>query len=257
MTQTPHTNDMAMGTLLLSEHRDAESLLELVRRFAPDAHVGAEGEAGSAIIQYSDGGVELFLTPIDGSHPGQDVVDHIHPILTEEEEIPGIINHTAQLLIVAARLGADGSGHERVDKLEVRQAHARALRGLIGMEEAVGYSRPGTTTGLRALREQLADATQPPVYLHAPVWLWAGDDGLTAYTFGLADFGHPELQVVGSDAEPVELFTLLCDLVDYVTGQGATLKDGDTFGRPEGERIGLTKTRWLVDTGQEAIQLDF
>ncbi|MDR7328766.1 DUF4261 domain-containing protein [Corynebacterium guangdongense] len=256
MTQTPPANDVAMGTILLSSHRDAESLLELVRRFAPGACVGAEGETGSAIIQYSDGGVELFLTPIDASHAGQEVVDYIHPILTEEEEIPHIINHSAQLLVVAARLGGGNPGRAREERREVRQAHARAIRGLIDMEEAVGYVRPGTTMGLRALRGQLADATQPPVYLHAPVWLWAGDDGLTAYTFGLADLGHPELQVVASAAEPAEIFTLLCDLVAYVAEKGATLSDGDTFGRTGGERIPLTGARWLVDAEQDALRLE-
>lgn len=257
MTETQHTNDVAMGTLLLSGRQDAEDLLGRVRDFAPAASVGADGEAGAGIVQYTDGDVELFLTPIDSSNPGEDVVDHLHPILTEEEEIPHIINHTAQLLVVAARLGGTGTGHSRVDKLQVRQAHARAIRGLVGLDAAVGYVRPGTTMGLRALREQLADASQPPVYLYAPVWLWAGDDGLTAYTFGLSDFGHPELQVVGSGAEPVEVFALMCDLVAYVVEEGATLTAGEAFGRSEQERIPLSRTRWLVDTSQEAVEVEF
>lgn len=255
MSEAAHTNDVAMGTLLLASPLSSDSLLERVQAFAPEASVAAAGEAGDTIVQYRDGNIDIYLTPIDASNADQEVVDYIHPILTEEDEIPHLINHSAQLLIVAARLDDSGTGQESADKLEVRKAHADAVRKLVGFDEAVGYTRPGTTMGLRALREQLADDTQTPVYLYAPVWLWAGEDGMTSYTFGLADFGRPELQIVDSSAEAVELFTLMCDLVSYVTTEQAQLKGGDTLSYGDFENIGLESTPWLVDGGREAIQL--
>lgn len=255
MSDATHTNDVAMGTLLLANPLASDSLLERVRAFAPEARVAAAGEAGDTIVQYRHGSIDIYLTPIDASNPDQEVVDYIHPILTEEDEIPHLINHTAQLLVVAARLDDSGSGEEGADKLEVRQAHAEAVRNLIGLDEAVGFTRPGTTMGLRALREQLADATQTPVYLYAPVWLWAGEDGMTAYTFGLADFGSPELQVVDSSEGAVELFTLMCDLVSYVTTEQAQLKGGDTLSYGDFKDIGLQSAQWLVDGGREAVEL--
>lgn len=249
-----HT-ELTMGTLLLAEAVSAPELLRHVRASLPDAQLvtSQEGEDGAALVQWQAGEVTVFFTPIPGSHPDEVIVEHIHPGLTEEDDIPAIVNHTAQILLVASRFGTEGDQRARLS--DMHRVHGQALRSIVNLDSAVGYSLPGTTMGMGELRRELHNLPAAPVMVWAPVWLWAGDDGITAYTYGLSNFGHPELQVVDSKAELAAVFTLLLDTAAYIIDEGATLNDGDSYQLSTGEAFAVTAEPWLVDASIPAVTL--
>lgn len=179
-------------------------------------------------------------------------MNNIHPVLTGEDEIPALGNHGAHLMVVAVNFADEDS---RTVRRHLHQLHARVLRALAEDERVVGYAVEGTTIGPRALRAELADDSRPPLHLWAPAWVWSGEDGITAYTYGLASFGHPEVQIVDADLDTAEAYLLLNDVAGYVVS-GVSLEDGAEVGWSAGERFTAAESAWVVDPAHAAWQLN-
>ncbi|WP_158268675.1 DUF4261 domain-containing protein [Corynebacterium yudongzhengii] len=209
-----------------------------------------EGLGGDTVTVDTDDGT-LFVTAVPRALTGEDVMNNIHPLFTEEDEIPALGNHAAHLVVVAVNFEAEGT---RKVRRHLHQLHARALKALSGLEEVVGYAIDGTTFGPAALRRELADEHSAPIDLWAPAWVWSGDHGITAYTYGLAAFGHPEVQLVDADVEVAEAYVVLSDVAAYVI-KGVDLEEGASVGWRAEMQVGVEKRPWVVDLEQPAWQL--
>ncbi len=89
--------------------------------------------------------------------------------------------------------------------------------------------------------------------LAVPLWVSVNtfsDQGKrSAYTYGLKEFGKPEIEVVCSEEED-ELYFLLLDVADYVIRQNVTLKNGETLGFTENQRIKITESKAVYLDGK-------
>lgn len=233
-----------LGMVLLSEPVPTEELKGALER------AGWAPSEGPVLSVESEEGT-LFVTPVPSSLPGEGLLNNVHPMLTDEAEIPAIGNHGAHVIVVAASFGGDD---DRASRRRLHQLHARGLRALADDERVVGYAIEGTTVGPAALRAELADSSHPPLHLWAPAWVWLGEQRVTAYTFGLAAFGHPEIQIVDADIDVAEAYVLLNDVAGYVIS-GVDLEPGATVGFGNVGEVGVDKRPWLVDTSRPAWQL--
>lgn len=247
----PVSQPVAVGMLLLSELVPADRLSELLRAADLSASLSS-GESGKPVVEIDVDGISVFVTALDHALPGDDVLNNIHPVLTDDDESKTIAEHAAHLVVVATQFGAADSAARRA----VHRAHATALRALSRLEEAVGYSLDGTTMGPAALRRLFSDDSVPPVLLWAPIWVWSGDTGVTAYTYGLEQFDHPELQVVDGAAEPAETYfhleTLAAAIID-----GSVLAPGEALSLAGVPDVQVDDARWVVDPTRPALQLGF
>ncbi|AIT62234.1 hypothetical protein CDOO_03950 [Corynebacterium doosanense CAU 212 = DSM 45436] len=216
--------------LLLAEPVSADE----VRKFLDDAGFEARLSDGGDVVLSAVEGVELMISPVPRSLGGDGVLDNIHPVLTTDEEMQAIGMHSAHLIV-----GALGFGDVR----DVYRAHARALSALAGLEHAVGYSIDGTTMGAQGLRSELANSPESPVQLWAPAWVWEGDDGVTGYTYGLAGFGLPELQLVDAEVSTPEAYLLLIDASRHLIAGG------------ELKSFSGESASWVVDPSRKAWRL--
>lgn len=234
-TETSESKFLALGMVLLDEQIAKEEVLGRLAAagFSPEF---TTGENGGSMVELSVGEVSVFLDPLPFSLPGDEVLENIHPVFTEDSEMQRIGMHRAHLLLAAVDF--DGSA----DVLAVHRAHARVLREVSSWEEVAGYSLAGTTMGPTALRRELGEEADP-VAVWAPAWVWEGDDGVTGYTFGLTRFGLPELQIVGAPVPAPEAYLMLIDASRH-------LIEGGTLESLEGE-----SATWVVDPSREAWQL--
>lgn len=191
----------AVGMVLLSEPILAG---EVYRRLV-DAGVNSIETSGSEVAEVRVGEVSVFVTPVPRPLAGDDVLQNIHPVFTEEGEMQSLGMHAAHLLVAAA----DFTGGAGI--LAVHRAHARVLQVVSGWNEVTGYAIEGSTVGASAFRGELADLSVDPVTLWSPVWAWSGEAGVTAYTYGLAGFGLPELQMVDAPLTAPEAYVQLFD----------------------------------------------
>ncbi len=86
-----------------------------------------------------------------------------------------------------------------------------------------------------------------------PVLLWIDfrvqkNEGGTVdvLTTGLSEFGKPEIEVLGSKRDGQEVLELLFDLVPYLLKTDDVIKDGETVGRSEEEklRVHYVHSKW-------------
>ncbi len=78
-------------------------------------------------------------------------------------------------------------------------------------------------------------------------WIYFGlrdEDGKNSgYTFGLKEFGFDEMEIINSDHSKEEIQEMLFNLSHYVIQDDVTLKDGETVGLTEEQKLKLTRTK--------------
>lgn len=96
-----------------------------------------------------------------------------------------------------------------------------------------------------------------------PVLLWVclrlSSDGpkgpFTLTTLGMNNFGHRELEVLNSRRGPGDLRMMCYSLIDYLLEKGPVLKNGDTFGADENERMKVEHTTSKFRKGEPVLLL--
>ena len=76
-----------------------------------------------------------------------------------------------------------------------------------------------------------------PLYLWIYFGLRPGDDGNSAYTYGLKEFGLKEIEVVNSKYSMEEVVAFIYDASQYVLTGDVELNDGETIGFSEEQKI--------------------
>ena len=78
-------------------------------------------------------------------------------------------------------------------------------------------------------------------------WIYIGlrdeNDRNSGYTFGLKEFGFDEMEILNSKNSKEEIHEILFNLSHYVILSNVTLKDGETIGLTEDQKIKLTKSK--------------
>jgi hypothetical protein len=84
-------------------------------------------------------------------------------------------------------------------------------------------------------------------YLPLYNWIYFGlrqEDGKQSmYTFGLADFNKPEMEIIDSDYSFNELSEMMFDMVHYVIAYDVTLKDGETIGTSATQKLEISYSK--------------
>jgi len=65
----------------------------------------------------------------------------------------------------------------------------------------------------------------------------------SVYTYGLADFGKKEMEIVDSDNSLEELGEMMSNLANYVIAYDVTLKDGETFGLSAEQKLKISESK--------------
>ena len=93
-------------------------------------------------------------------------------------------------------------------------------------------------------------------------WVWFGlfNDKNQAgiYTYGMKKFGKDEMEVY-VDAKQVnfnELRAFMVDIVGYVLSSNVTLRDGETIGFSEEERLAITRSKGVALDG-ETLKIEY
>ena len=141
-----------------------------------------------------------------------------------------------------------------LDALDTHLLHSKLVASLAALTNAVGvFVREAMLVrSAKAYIDEARDGARSA----APVMLWVGfnpvrDDGtLSAYTTGLAAFELPELEVRRATRSEGLVIGMMADAASYQLQTGRTLRDGETFGYTNNERIGVRHTRseFLPDT---------
>lgn len=90
---------------------------------------------------------------------------------------------------------------------------------------------------------ELMDNEDLPLYN----WIFFGlvkeNNKQSVYTYGLADFGKIDMEIVESDNSLEELNEMMFNLTHYVIAFDVTLKEGETIGLSEDQKLKISKSK--------------
>ena len=119
------------------------------------------------------------------------------------------------------------------------------------LENAIGFYASGTVF-------------EPGFYIEAstvmkedtlPILNWIyfgftrGKQGPGIYTYGMTAFGKDELEILDSRMSPEELSEFLYDVVYYILESDVTLRDGETIGMSEEQKLAITRSEGVSVDG--------
>lgn len=70
--------------------------------------------------------------------------------------------------------------------------------------------------------------------------LYRNENGWNAYTYGMQAFHKEEMEILHTDLEPMDLRNMLFDIAYYVLTNNVVLKDGETIGFSQEQRLPIT-----------------
>ena len=99
---------------------------------------------------------------------------------------------------------------------------------------------------------------------YLPLSLWIGfrtrqrdDDTIDMYTVGMKVFGHHEIEVQGSRAEPKRILNTVFSAAHYLIDNGPVFSDGDSFGLTEDDEVAIHIVRSARNPSQQVYQFSF
>lgn len=204
-------------------------------------------------------GIEIDLPPTASGATapvircaGQNIVLMVMsmPVPRESWDLPGrraLATWPAALEVLGAHathvvVSTVGRAETPAQQLQAARAVTAVTGGLIATIPAAAVLWDGLVAHSAERWEQLSREAFAG-YPRIPFPLWVSihpfRDGhiIGAITFGLTPFGGREIEFEGAGADPNEIVTKVSGLIVYVLEHGPVLRDGDTLGASESDRI--------------------
>lgn len=77
-----------------------------------------------------------------------------------------------------------------------------------------------------------------PILIYTGMYL--AKTGICAFTSGMSFFGFKEIEIIDSQKQPNDVISFLLSISEYVLSEGVELKDGETIGFTEEQKLPIT-----------------
>ena len=227
----------ASFVLFSSDEPDVVALAEALSTSFTEVDVTAASDSTDRLVTAQLGLDTVFVAIAASAIPDDEALGACHPIWWDD---PAPVAGHASHAIVAVRSADEPGEDPRAHALRQSLTATEAVAALLGLPDAVGvYSGPaGATFPPEGYRDLVATSLAEPALpteLWVTTWLEPHDDEtVTGYTHGLASFGHADLVIEDSTADPADIYHLLASLAAHIVESGEHLMPGQTLGWESG-----------------------
>ncbi len=178
--------------------------------------------------------VSLMPAPVpDGEAEQNAATNYMWPEAVE-------VTKTHQAHLIVAVIGGKQS------LVQAGKAFTKLCAACSKQPGALGVYTSGTVFQPEFYQEVADWMKEDPDALPLLDWVYIGlyrsDKGGCAYTYGLEAFGRDEIEVLDTQAEPIDLRNFLLDIVDYLLRYDAILRDGETIGFSAEQKLPITRS---------------
>ncbi|WBL77064.1 DUF4261 domain-containing protein [Bradyrhizobium xenonodulans] len=218
---------------------DLAAVVDVLRKRHPGIEIDLpEAAAGQAapVIRCAGQNILLMVMSMPVPRESWDLPGR-RTVATWPAALEVLGGHAAHVVI--STVGRVGTPAER---LQAARTVTAVTGGLIATIPAVAVlwnglvAHPAERWELFA-REAFAEYPRIPFPLWVSIHPFRDGEITGAITFGLAPFGDREIEFEGKGADPNEIMITVARLIVYVLEHGAVLRDGDTLGAGESDRI--------------------
>ena len=93
------------------------------------------------------------------------------------------------------------------------------------------------------------DEENLPVLAWVYFGLYRSEVGNNVYTYGMTAFGKEEIEILGSKHSLTELQGFMLEIAYYVIGSDVTLREGETLGVSEEQKLPITRSKGVSVEG--------
>lgn len=145
------------------------------------------------------------------------------------------------------------------DLKDIALIHTKIMTSCAKQENAIGVFTSGVVF-------------EPEYYINAadiinddelPIfnWIWFGlyanDKGLSAYTYGMENFGKYELEILDTNEEFEKLLDFISLVASYVLAENVDFKDGDTIGFTKDDVNEITLSKGVALPEQDTLKISY
>lgn len=127
----------------------------------------------------------------------------------------------------------------KFDPLEQALLFAKVAYSLLKLENSIAIYKDPTVYErdfYLNFAETIKDGEYPmPILIYVGMYL--AKSGLCAFTSGMRFFGKEEMEIVDSKKQPNEVVSFLLSISEYVLSENVELKDGETIGFTEEQKL--------------------
>lgn len=192
--------------------------------------------------------VALMPTPV----PNEEAEYYASANYMWKNAVEAAKSHKAHILISV--LGKDA------DLLEAGKLFTKVVSSCLKQDHAIAVYTDGAVFQPQFYREVASFMQQDKDALPILDWVWFGvcrtDEYTGIYTYGMRKFGKEEMEVYATNANLNDVRDFLLDIVTYVLDSDVTLKDGDTIGFSEEQKLRVTLSD-AVALGGKSLKLEY
>lgn len=237
-----NTGTLVGFVLLNTKECDFERIKKNLKADWKDVDWRKVTKEGSALVFEVDD-MMLCLSYFDAPVPDKEAEYNAENNYLWPEAVEVTKTHVAQLCIAVLR--------RNVPVVEAGELFVKGASSCLKQENAIGFYASGTVF-------------EPGFYIEAstvmkedtlPILNWIyfgftrGKQGPGIYTYGMTAFGKDELEILDSRMSPEELSEFLYDVVYYILESDVTLRDGETIGMSEEQKLAITRSEGVSVDG--------
>jgi len=87
---------------------------------------------------------------------------------------------------------------------------------------------------------------QIPIANWIYIGLYGSEKGMCGYTYGMRSFDKDELEIIDSSQDAAAIHSFLTNIADYILENDVTLKDGETIGFTEDQKLSITRSKAIA-----------
>lgn len=232
---------------------DEMKLIERIRDSWSVAPAIDNIERRDDVISFHLGGDTVAVSLMHQPVPWPDLEGPCREAWYWPEAARALRDHQSHVLVVLVPLASQ--------RIDAALSLTRVVAAVAASSQAAGVLWGGG--GLVHSPEPFVDVARKISRESLPLQLWVAfgvhgeEDGThSLYTSGLEEFGHLEIEVAHSRLDPRALIDRVFGMVLYVLDKGVVLKDGETIGTSEDEKIEISHLPSFCDDKCTVVRLE-
>lgn len=250
MNKEDNSTGAFVASVLLSENK--WDTRKLANDCITDWNIELPGnnDGGSLVAMMGD--ITLVVALMPTPVPNEEAEYYASANYMWKNAVEAAKSHKAHILISV--LGKDA------DLLEAGKLFTKVVSSCLKQDHAIAVYTDGAVFQPQFYREVASFMQQDKDALPILDWVWFGvcrtDEYTGIYTYGMRKFGKEEMEVYATNANLNDVRDFLLDIVTYVLDSDVTLKDGDTIGFSEEQKLRVTLSD-AVALGGKSLKLEY
>lgn len=211
----------------------------------------ASSEENEGTIVFEADGFTLALSFVDAPIPDREAEHFAQANYLWKEAAQITSTHVSQIILaVFTRSGSS---------LDSAKLFTKLAASCLKLPNAIGIYTAGTVFQPEMyieMTEIMKEENILPLLNLVHFGLVGTETGSGAYTYGLRAFGKDEIEIIDSQATPSELRDFLINITDYVLEYNVTLRDGETIGFSEEQKLPITRSEGIYVDG-DSVKIKF